>query len=80
METTHTMAGLIAPAGAARLRSSAPVPCPTGAPEHAHRVFGQPVTGYQSTTWMPGALADHAAFTALASKNRPPRPSSEPSP
>lgn len=79
METTHTMAGLLAHAGAARLRAAAPVACHPGAVA-AYGVVGQPESGHQSTTWISGALATPATFMVLDRKNRPTRPLSELSP
>ena len=84
METTHTMAGLLAVAGAARLRAAAPgVACSTAAPVAvsygtavAHPVFGT----HQPTSWISGALAKPATFMVFDRKNRPTRPLSELSP
>jgi hypothetical protein len=80
METTLTMAGLLADAGAARLRGvSTLASCPAGAAStpsyggHAHQVIGQ----HQSATWTKGAIADPATFMVLFGKNRPTRPFSE---
>lgn len=84
METTHTMAGLLADAGAARLRAAAPIAsCLTGsAPVPAvgtttqHQVIGN----HPSSTWTKGALAKPATSMVFDRKNRPTRPLSELSP
>jgi hypothetical protein len=69
METTPTMAGLMAPAGAARPVTFAPV-APAARPSR-HRL---------TTTWIAAASAHPATFKVLDGKNRLPRPPSEPSP
>jgi hypothetical protein len=81
--TTLTMAGLLADAGAARLRASAPVSCSTGSTIGAfygataeHQVIGN----HQSSTWTPGAVAEPTTFMVLDPKNRLTRPLSELSP
>ena len=83
METTHTMAGLLAVAGAARLRAAAPVSCLTGIASvpafgatAQHQVFGS----HPSSTWTTGALAKPATYMVFDRKNRPTRPLSELSP
>jgi hypothetical protein len=84
METTHTMAGLLADAGAARLRAGAPVAsCLTDAALVAtyggsaqHQVSGN----HPSSTWTKGAIAEPTTFMVLDRKNRPTRPLSELSP
>ena len=78
METTHTMAGHLADAGAARLRAAAPA-CSTGfAFAAVSGVQAHPVSGnHPSTTWISGALAKPATYMVLDSKNRPTRPLSE---
>ena len=83
METTLTMAGLLADAGAARLcGASALVSCPSGASAvaaygvHAHQGSGQ----HQSATWTKGAIAEPTTFMVFDGKNRPTRPLSELSP
>ena len=84
METTHTMAGLLADAGAARLRAAAPgTSCLTGAAPAAtyggpvqHQVFGN----HPSSTWTKGAIVEPTTFMVLTDKNRPTRPLSELSP
>lgn len=83
-ETTHTKAGLLAVAGAARLRAAAPgASCLTGPAAAAsygvlaqHRVSGD----HQTTSWISGALAKPATFMVFDRKNRPTRPLSELSP
>lgn len=84
METTHTMAGLLADAGAARLRAAAPLAsCHTRAALVAsygvtpqHQVSGT----HLSSTWTTGAIAKPATFMVFDGKNRPARPLSELSP
>lgn len=82
MEPTHTMAGLLALAGVARLRAAAPASCPTGLSAAAaygasvHHVSGS----HQITSWISGALAKPATFMVFTRKNRPTRPLSELSP
>lgn len=84
METTLTMAGLLADAGAARLRAVAPLAsCLTAAAPGA--VYGSlaqhPVSGnHPSATWTQGAIAKPATFMVLDRKNRPTRPLLEHSP
>lgn len=84
METTHTMAGLLAVAGAARLRAAAPgASCSTAAPVAVSYGIpvAHPVTGtHQPTSWISGALAKPATFMVFDRKNRPTRPLSELSP
>ncbi|MFZ6004301.1 MAG: hypothetical protein ACOYXM_10255 [Actinomycetota bacterium] len=83
METTHTMAGLLADAGAARLRGSAALAsCHTGALAATYGVTVQhPVSGnHPSFTWTKGAIAKPATFMVLDRKNRPTRPLLELSP
>jgi hypothetical protein len=83
METTHTMAGQLAVAGAARLRAAAPLAsCPTGAAlAVSYGVVEHQVTGgHPSSTWTQGAIAKPATFMVLDRKNRPSRPLSELSP
>lgn len=82
MEPTHTMAGLLALAGVARLRAAAPASCTTGTAVAAtygtavHQVSGN----HQITSWISGALAKPATFMVFNRKNRPTRPLSELSP
>ncbi len=84
MEPTLTMAGLLADAGAARLRVAAPLAsCPTAAALGAtygttaqHAVYGS----HRSATWTTGAIAKPATFMVFDGKNRPTRPLLEHSP
>lgn len=86
MEPTHTMAGLLALAGVARLRAAAPASCVTGvaAATTAAATYGAPVHqvsgSHQITSWISGALAKPATFMVFTRKNRPTRPLSELSP
>ena len=84
METTHTMSGLLADAGAARLYAAAPLAsCHTAAARVAsYSVTVQhPVSGlHGSTTWTKGAIAKPATFMVFDRKNRPTRPLLEHSP
>lgn len=84
METTHTMAGLLADAGAARLRAAAPLAsCHTAAALHTTQVATaqHSVTGYRpSASWTKGAIAKPATFMVFDGKNRPTRPLLEHSP
>ena len=88
METTLTMAGLSAPAGAARLRVVAPVASviacrPTDALDATYGVTPQhQVSGsHPSATWTKGAIAKPATFMVFnLRKNRPTRPLLEHSP
>jgi hypothetical protein len=78
---TLTMAGLQAPAGAARLRAATASGCaPTTATYGAvgvHQVSGS----HQESTWTKGAIAMPITFPVfLDGKNRPTRPLSERSP
>ena len=80
METTLTMAGLLADAGAARLRVAAPASCTTGiAAPGVYGALAHPVAGHQ-TTWISGALASPATSMVFDRKNRPTRRPSELSP
>jgi len=82
METTLTMAGLLADAGAARLRgASVPVSCPAGATAMTYGVHAHHVPAiHQSASWTKGADAEPTTFMVLTGKNRPTRPLSELSP
>jgi hypothetical protein len=85
METTHTMAGLLADAGAARLRAAAPLAsgCTDLALVSAYgATAAHQVTGnHPSTTWTKGAIAEPTtAFMVFDRKNRPTRPLLEHSP
>lgn len=80
METTLTMAGLLADAGAARLRAGADL-APSSAATGLGCAYVQHTTGgHQVTTWISGALASPATSMVFDSKNRPTRPLSELSP
>jgi hypothetical protein len=68
METTLTMAGHLAHAGAAR---------PCAALGTSQGGYG---THHQASTWTEGAIAKPATFTVLDRKNRPTRPLPEHSP
>lgn len=80
---THTMAGLLASAGAARLGAVTLAEC-TGSttpaaiygPAAVHQVSGN----HLSSTWTQGAIAKPATFMVFDRKNRPTRPLSELSP
>ena len=83
METTLTMAGLLADAGAARLRAGAalvPSSAATGAGAYRTSVQHHTSGGHQVTTWISGALAKPATVMVFDRKNRPTRPLSELSP
>jgi len=84
METTLTMAGLLADAGAARLRAAAPLAscCTAAAPGATYGSLVQhPVSGnHPSATWTTGAIAKPATFMVFDRKNRPTRPLLEHSP
>lgn len=84
METTHTMAGLLADAGAARLRAAAPVASclagATSAAAYGATVAHQVIGNHPSATWTTGTLAKPATFMVLDRKNRPTRPLPERSP
>jgi hypothetical protein len=81
--TTHTMAGLLAHAGAARLeavsgheaRCATPLLATTGALA-TQGAYGH----HQSASWTVGAIAKPATFMVFDRKNRPTRPLSEHSP
>jgi len=67
METTLTMAGQQAIAGAARVCAAASGPIGSAVPAH-------PVSaGHQPTTWTKGALSISTTFMVLEPKNRPTR-------
>lgn len=81
IETTHTTAGLLAHAGAARLRVAAPGAYATAAPcatsgVRVHEGFGQ----HQSASWTKGAFAIPTTLMVIDAKNRPSRPLLEHSP
>ena len=67
--TTHTMAGHLAHAGAARLGAASGVLATQGA-------YGL----HQSASWTVGVIAKPATFMVFDRKNRPTRPLSELSP
>ena len=80
----HTMAGLLASAGAARLGAVALAECPTGTTlasmsgaTAVHRGSG---TTHLFSTWTQGAIAKPATYVVFDRKNRPTRPLSELSP
>lgn len=79
----HTMAGLLASAGAARLGAVTLAACPTGttpAPSYGSAVVHQGSGSHLLSTWTQGAIAKPATFMVLDRKNRPTRPLSELSP
>ena len=80
---THTMAGLLASAGAARLGAVTLAECagrtPALAPYGVAAVH-QGSGSHLSSTWTQGAIAKPATFMVLDRKNRPTRPLSELSP
>ncbi len=80
--TTPTMAGLMAHAGAARLRAVTGAPCRIVAPIAAPAVLATPSTygHHQSSTWSKVAIAKPSTFMVFDRKNRPTRPLSELSP
>ncbi len=77
METTHTTAGLLADAGAARLRAGAPIASCHADAAHLgaygaiaqHQVIGD----HAASTWTTG-VAKPSTFMVLDRKNRPTRP------
>jgi hypothetical protein len=80
---THTMAGLLASAGAARLgavtlaeRAGSTTLAATYGPATVH----QGSSTHLSSTWTQGAIAKPATFMVFDRKNRPTRPLSELSP
>ena len=75
METTLTMAGQQAIAGAARLRAAAPGLIGSGTcAASGSAVSAQPVSaGHQPTTWTKGAFSTPTTFMVLEPKNRPTR-------
>ncbi|MDP1820590.1 MAG: hypothetical protein Q8K58_11975 [Acidimicrobiales bacterium] len=80
METeTHTMAGLLAPAGAARLRAASG--CQVAPLAAAPAALAQASYGHhQASTWTVGTIAKPATFMVFDRKNRPARHLSELSP
>ena len=80
---THTMAGLLASAGAARLGAVTLAECPTGttlAPMYGATAVHQGSGNHLFSTWTQGAIAKPATFMVFDRKNRPTRPLSELSP
>ncbi len=80
---THTMAGLLASAGAARLGAVALAECPSGttlAPMYGTTSVHQGSGNHLLSTWTQGAIAKPATFMVFDRKNRPTRPLSELSP
>lgn len=67
----HTMAGLLASAGAARLGAVTLAGCPT-----MHQGSGS----HLFSTWTQGAIAKPATYVVFDRTNRPTRPLSELSP
>jgi hypothetical protein len=79
---THTMAGLLASAGVARLGAVTLAECPTGTalPPYGARSVHQGSGNHLSSTWTQGAIAKPATFMVFDRKNRPTRSLSERSP
>ena len=79
---THTKAGLLASAGAARLGAVTVSGCPTATTAAAYGVgtVHQGSGSHLSSTWTQGAIAKPATFMVPNRKNRPSRPLSEHSP
>lgn len=79
---TLTMAGLQAPAGAARLRAATASGCAGSTTAMYGAVGVHQVSGtHQVSTWTKGAIAEPITFPVfLDGKNRPTRPLSERSP
>ena len=77
---THTKAGLLASAGAARLGAVTVSACPTTAVAYGVGTVHQGSGSHLSSTWTQGAIAKPATFMVLNRKNRPTRPLSEHSP
>ena len=80
---SHTMAGLLASAGAARLGAVTLAECPTGTTGAS--MFGatsvhQGSGNHLFSTWTQGAIAKPATSMVFDRKNRPTRPLSELSP
>jgi len=77
METTLTMAGQQAVAGAARLRVAAPghhaAACAHGSSVAAPAVSGSASAVHQPTTWIEGVFAKPVTVMVLDRKNRPSR-------
>lgn len=80
---THTMAGLLASAGAARLgavTTLAERTCTSPVAPYATAAAHQGSGHLLSSTWTQGAIAKPATFMVFDGKNRPTRPLSELSP
>jgi len=80
---THTKAGLLASAGAARLgavTTLAAATCTTPVANYATATVHQGSGHHLSSTWTQGAIAKPATFMVFDGKNRPTRPLSELSP
>ncbi len=76
---THTKAGLLASAGAARLGAVTPVDSAAYGAPVAHQV-SRASGNHPSSTWTRGAIAKSTTFMVLNGKTRPTRPLSELSP
>jgi hypothetical protein len=79
----HTMAGLLASAGAARLGAVTLAECPTAtalAPMPGATSVHQGSGTHLFSTWTQGAIAKPATYMVFNRKNRPTRPLSELSP
>ena len=79
----HTMAGLLASAGAARLGAVTLAECPTAtalAPMFGAGSVHQGSDNHLFSTWTQGAIAKPATYMVFDRKNRPTRPLSELSP
>ena len=79
---THTKAGLLASAGAARLGAVIVSACPTAtyAAAQGAGTVHQGSGSHLSSTWTQGATAKPGTFMVIDGKNRPTRPLSEHSP
>jgi len=80
---THTMAGLLASAGAARLGAVTLAECSSGTTltaTYGAAVVDQGSGNHPSSTWTQGAIAKPATFMVFDRKNRPTRSLSELSP
>ena len=79
----HTMAGLLASAGAARLGAVTLAGCPSGttlAPMYGATSVHQGSGNHLFSTWTQGVIAKPATYMVFDRKNRPTRPLSELSP
>ena len=80
---THTKAGVLASAGAARLRAVTLAECAgstTLAASYGPAAVPQGSSNLLSSTWTQGAIAKPATFMVFDRKNRPARQLSELSP